>query len=168
MRWGAFDLLWSEGTAYILGLHKALVLWRKLMKPASLLVLTDGFWLTDERSAEAIQFWSTDPDMLHVNDATALFSGSGLMVIHQFLQPTSDWMDDYYSPLEERSNTLLEHLDSAVRQAARGAQREIDIFRSHSDEYGHVGFVLERTDNSRRCPCCGVLHHEGDERRHAS
>jgi hypothetical protein len=69
---GPFDLLWSEGTAYILGLSRALSLWSRLMKPESCLVLTDAFWLTNERSAGAVDFWSTEPNMLHVDDAPAL------------------------------------------------------------------------------------------------
>ena len=87
---GPFDLLWSEGTAYILGLSRALSLWSRLMKPESCLVLTDAFWLTNERSAGAVDFWSTEPNMLHVDDAPALFSRLGFAVTHQPLTSSSN------------------------------------------------------------------------------
>ncbi len=60
------------------------------MKPESCLVLTDAFWLTNERSAGAVDFWSTEPNMLHVDDAPALFSRLGFAVTHQPLTSSSN------------------------------------------------------------------------------
>ncbi|MDP6953571.1 MAG: class I SAM-dependent methyltransferase, partial [Alphaproteobacteria bacterium] len=49
----AFDLIWCEGAAYIMGVENALRDWRRLLKPQGYLALTELVWLTPEPPAEA-------------------------------------------------------------------------------------------------------------------
>ena len=45
----SFDSVWSEGSAYIMGVEQALTQWRSLLKEHGCLVLSDLVWLTDLR-----------------------------------------------------------------------------------------------------------------------
>lgn len=41
----SFDLVWAEGAAYIMGFHKALVSWRKLLKQDGYVAVSELVWL---------------------------------------------------------------------------------------------------------------------------
>ena len=43
----SFDLIWSEGSAYIMGVQKALKQWRKLLTDDGILVVNDLVWDTE-------------------------------------------------------------------------------------------------------------------------
>jgi SAM-dependent methyltransferase len=139
----SFDLVWSEGTAYIIGLKKALVAWRRLLKPHGELVLTDCYWLTDRQSPEAIDFWKADdPLMVSVEKASDIMKDSGYSVDFTYVQPDSDWFDEYYNPLTDKIIQLSNSTDPSMQAALQTTKLEINIRRKYADEYGHVGFVL--------------------------
>lgn len=51
-----FDILWCEGSAYIMGIEQALTQWRDLIKPNGYLVFSDLIWLTDTPQHDVIQY----------------------------------------------------------------------------------------------------------------
>ena len=60
----SINLIWSEGAAYIIGVSRALSLWRPLLRPGGLLAFTEATWLTDNPSPEAAAFWEKEyPDI---------------------------------------------------------------------------------------------------------
>lgn len=138
----SFDLIWAEGTAYIIGLEKALKEWKRLLKPHGKVVFTDCFWLTDKRSPDAIEFWKADPLMMTVEQASELATSLGYLVDYTYVQPDSDWFDEYYNPLTEKITTLKDNSDENMQKALEMTRVEIDVRKNHGTEYGHVGFVL--------------------------
>ena len=54
---GAFDLIWAEGSAYVMGFDAALASWRRLLAPGGALVLTECEWITLTPSAATRGFW---------------------------------------------------------------------------------------------------------------
>ena len=60
----SFDLLWSEGSAYIMGFCRALEEWRDLIKAGGHLVVNDLVWTSERVEDEVTDFWRTGyPDM---------------------------------------------------------------------------------------------------------
>src|SRR4051794_41365494 len=60
---GAFDLVWCEGAAYLMGVDAALAAWRRLLVPGGALVFTEIGWTTASPSAAARDFWTAYPGM---------------------------------------------------------------------------------------------------------
>lgn len=91
---GSLDLLWAEGSVFILGLEAAFRLWKPLMKPGGLLVLSDGVWLTDTPPAEAVEMWREYPTMGTPADAVAQAEAAGWEVL--FTEPLEPEAWDAY------------------------------------------------------------------------
>lgn len=137
---GAADLLWAEGSAYIMGLDAALAAWRPLLAPGGVLVLTEVGWTTPHPSLAARAFWDEGyPAIRDTATTVAAAVAAGWTVVATYLLPDSDWAA-YYDPLAERVAELrgrgLDH--GALDEVAR----EIEVRHAHGTDYGYTAYVL--------------------------
>jgi SAM-dependent methyltransferase len=140
---GAFDLLWCEGAAYLMGIDAALTAWRRLLAPGGALVFTEVGWTTTSPSAAARDFWTAYPAMRDEAATVAAAEAAGYEVLATHPLPESDWWDEYYTPLEARLDAWP--APDAQTAAALAANRaEVDLRRAHPGDYGYVGYVLRR------------------------
>lgn len=140
----SFDVLWAEGSAYILGWKRAISSWQRLIKPGGLLVATECCWLTDEPSNEARQFWAEGYlTMLSAKAAVDVAAKNGYGIIATYTLPASDWFDEYYGPMKEKHAGLAIDADDSMEQAITSGRKEIELYEKYGDEYGYVGFVLK-------------------------
>ncbi|WP_116246647.1 cyclopropane-fatty-acyl-phospholipid synthase family protein [Nocardiopsis sp. FIRDI 009] len=138
---GTFDVVWAEGSAFVMGFERALRSWRRLLAPGGVLVVTDCEWTTDTPSPEARAFWDAAYPLRTREENTAVAREAGYRVRAARLQPDSDWWPEYYEPLEARA----EAADTSVpgmAEAVAGARAEIALRRDHGGEYGYTAFVL--------------------------
>ena len=68
-----FDIIWSEGSIYIIGFEKGLKEWRGLLKPKGFLAVHEMVWLKDNPPKEIKDYWEgnypgikTIPDCLDI------------------------------------------------------------------------------------------------------
>ena len=81
----SFDLIWAEGSAYIMGVANAFRQWRKLLEPRGVLVLSDLVWLNESPSEEALTFWQQEyPDITTVARRFEQVREAGYTVIDSF------------------------------------------------------------------------------------
>jgi len=140
---GAFDLLWCEGAAYLMGVDRALLEWRRLLRPGGALVLTDAVWTTAAPSEEARRFWAQYPDMRDEAALAAAARSAGWEVLAMHLLPDADWTDEYHGPLAAAIDAWPDpDPDTAVVLAE--ARREVDVRQAHRDEFGYLALVLRR------------------------
>lgn len=131
---GAFDLVWAEGSAYIVGFDRALVLWRRLLAPGGAIVLTEAEWLTDTPATGARAFWDAGyPGMRTTAGNVAAAMAAGWRVAATYVLPDSDWAQ-YYEPLAAAI--------AALGPEAAAAREEIDVRAAHGSDYGYTGYVL--------------------------
>jgi SAM-dependent methyltransferase len=139
---GGADLIWAEGSAYIMGVDAALEAWRPLLAPGGALVLTDAGWTTPTPSAPAREFWDAGyPAMRDTAGSVAAMAAAGWTVVATYLLPDSDWAG-YYDPLAERLEELAGR--GADPAALAEVAREIEIRRAYGAEYGYTGYVLRQ------------------------
>lgn len=138
----AYDLIWSEGAAYLIGLETALALWKPLLKKGGHIALTEATWLTKTRPVQAMQFWADAyPDMEDEKSNLKAFRRQGFEPIAQFALPREDWTSEYYDVLERRMD---ERSDLADTDAVAATRREIDMFRRFGDSYGYVFYAARK------------------------
>lgn len=141
------DIIWSEGSAFIMGLIPALAYWKKFLKPDGYLVVSDCTWFTDAPSEECRNFWDEEyPAMKKEKDTAALIQAIGYSVLSSFRLPASGWWDHYYTPLSNRMDLLRKRYanNDEAGVILTGLEKEMDIHRKYSDEYGYTFFVLQR------------------------
>ncbi|WP_127558946.1 MerR family transcriptional regulator [Nioella ostreopsis] len=137
-----WDVIWSEGSAYILGVEKALVDWRTLLRPGGVLVFSDMVWRTDTPDDEVREFWAAEyPAMTTPATRVAQAKRAGYRVIGHF-DMGREAMDTYYRPLSAR----LEALEFALAgsRVLDDLRREIAVHEAGRGQFSYEMFVLER------------------------
>ncbi|MFJ8749350.1 GNAT family N-acetyltransferase [Streptomyces sp. NPDC102441] len=141
---GSYDLVWAEGSAYIIGFDTALRDWRRLLAPGGSMVITECVWTTDSPSAGARAFWDRHASLRPVAGNTAAAVEAGCHVLGVLVQPDSDW-DEYYVPLAERA-AAADPSAPGMPEALAATREELDIRHRHGAEYGYAGYVLRPQD----------------------
>jgi SAM-dependent methyltransferase len=140
---GAFDLVWCEGAAYLMGVDAALAAWRRLLVPGGALVFTEIGWTRATPSAAARDFWAEYPEMRDEAATVAAAGAAGFEVLATRLLPESDWWDEYYTPLAARIAAWPDPDAETARALARN-RAEVELRRDHPGDYGYGGYVLRR------------------------
>ena len=136
----SFDLVWAEGSAYVIGVENALAGWKPLLRADGCLVFSDMVWRTDTPDRESIDFWREEyTDMQSVPARVAQIETAGYRLVEHF--PISDraW-SNYYESLRAR----VAELESELRSSAAMAdiKREVDVCTRFAHEFGYHFFVV--------------------------
>jgi ubiquinone/menaquinone biosynthesis C-methylase UbiE len=141
-----FDVIWSEGAAYIYGFEKALVDWQCFLKDRGYFVFSELCWFKDNIPEEIHEYLMNEyPAMKNVEENINLITSQGLKVINHFKLPESSWWENYYIPLEERVNILREKYQNNDEKLKilDEVYLEIDKFRKYSIYYGYAFFIMQ-------------------------
>lgn len=136
----SFDLIWSEGSAYIMGVINAFKQWRSLLSDDGVLVLSDLVWSTNEPSEINKAFWGSEyPDMTTVKARIAQAKAAGYQVIDSFPISDAAW-EAYYQPLAEQVAQLKEQLPGS--QAIKDIERELHAYGQRDQQFDYQMFIL--------------------------
>ena len=140
------DLVWCEGAAYFIGIANALGKWSSWLKPGGFVAFTEPVWLTDAPSPRTLAMWEEYSELADPAACLALTEQCGYQVLGSFVLPQSDWLDEYYAPMQQRIDGLrTKHADDARAMSELDVhQEEIDVCREYGAEYGYL-FVMART-----------------------
>jgi SAM-dependent methyltransferase len=144
---GSFDLIWSEGALYNIGIERALTICRGLMRPGGYLAFTDAVWRTDSPPPEVKASFDADyPAMGRVPDVLAAIERSGLSLAGHFPLPDEAWWDDFYTPMERRIDELRGRYagDAEAIAVLDQLAGEPEMHRRHSGCYAYEFFVARR------------------------
>lgn len=147
----SFDLVWSEGALYNIGLRKALRICHDLLRPGGYLAFTDAVWRKENPPAAVRAGFDLDyPAMGGLDQDLAVIKDCGFELAGHFPLPEEAWWDDFYGPMERRLAELRgtyagdEEASAILDQIAE----EPEMHRRHSDFYGYVFFVARRSPRS--------------------
>ncbi len=144
---GSFDLIWSEGALYSIGLQHALYLCYGLLSPGGYLVFTDAVWRKENAPAEVKAGFDLDyPDMGWVGDDVASILDCGFDLVGHFTLPDEAWWEDFYTPMEARIESLRSKYagDDEVSAILDQLAREPEMHRLYCDYYAYEFFVARR------------------------
>lgn len=145
---GSFDLVWAEGSIYIIGFRRGLDVLRPLLKEDGYAVFSDMNWLRENPPAEAVDLFKVEcPEMMTVQQNIKLIQQSGYQLIHHFPLDEQGHLEPYYDPLERRLVWFRsEHAsDQSVLDLLNSIQHEIDVYRRYSSFFGYTFYVMKRT-----------------------
>ena len=149
----SFDLIWSEGSAYIMGVQKALKQWRKLLADDGILVVNDLVWNTENPSESAEVFWQKEyPDMTTVSERMKQAKAAGYQVLNDFAMSDAGWLA-YYQPLQKRVEALkatmpnskaLVDCDNEIKQFFNNSKLAEGSQGSAKRDFDYHFFVLKK------------------------
>jgi len=144
---GVFDLVWSEGALYNVGLRVALRVCHGLLRPGGYLAFTDAIWRKENPPPELKAGFDLDyPTMGWLDDDVAAIRDCGFELVGHFTLPDEAWWDDFYRPMETRIAELRGKYAADVEASAILDQlaEEPEMHRRHSDFYAYEFFVARR------------------------
>lgn len=139
----AYDLIWSEGALYFMGLSKALAHFKPALKPGGFLVFSTLTWLVDEPSREVKTYWDEHyPEMPTLMEQMACFEALGYTLLEIQVLPETVWWESYYTPIQQAilaarqqaspPELLIQHLEA-----------EIEMYAKYGAEYSYVYYALQ-------------------------
>ncbi|MFB3887897.1 MAG: class I SAM-dependent methyltransferase [Candidatus Bathyarchaeia archaeon] len=143
---GSFDVVWSEGSIFIIGFEKGLRDWKRLLAPRGYLVTSHASWLKPDPPEEVKRFWAeVDSSITTIQQNLEIATRAGYDVVGYFVLPEKSWWDNYYTPILEKLPALRKaHAgDEEALRYVEFEELEIDMFRRYSDYYGYVFYVLQ-------------------------
>ena len=145
----SFDLIWSEGSIFLIGFERSLKEWRRYIKPKGFLVVRDMSWLRPDPPQEIWDYWKkVYPGIKTIKENLNIISSSGYLILGHFALPEDAWWDEYYGPLEERIQALREKYKDSPKSLAQlnKEQVEIDLYCKYSKWYGSAFYIMQRID----------------------
>jgi SAM-dependent methyltransferase len=145
---GSFDLVWSEGALYSIGLENALRVCHALLRPGGRLAFSDAVWRKQDPPPEVKAAFDADyPTMAWTTDDLAVLEACGFSPIGHFTLPDDAWWDDFYAPMQRRIAELrVRHeADAAATAVLDQLAREPELHRLYSEYYSYEFFVAARS-----------------------
>ena len=143
----SFDLVWSEGALYNIGIENALRICHELLRPGGYLAFTDAVWRRENPPPEVKESFDLDyPAMGKISDVIAKIDSSGFSLVGHFTLPDEAWWEDFYAPMEVRIEELRGNYaaDAEALDVLDKLAQEPAIYRRSSDYYAYEFFVLRR------------------------
>lgn len=143
----SFDIIWAEGSIFIVGFEKGLKEWRQFLKPRGFLAVHEMTWLQLNPPKEIRDYWKRIyPGIQSIQENLKLISRCGYQILGYFPLPEDAWWDEYYNPLEERIRYLRTKYRNDPKAIAvlDEEQKEIDLYRKYSRWYGSVFYVMQK------------------------
>ena len=142
---GSFDLVWSEGALYQVGFENGLKLMKRFLKPGGYLAVTEAILLRDEDPpSEVWDIWKDEyPVITTAETNLELINQAGYEIAGHFTLPESDWLEEYYAPLEKRLDHLEQKYaaDPFALEVLKYSRKEIEDYRNYSEWYGYEFFI---------------------------
>jgi len=143
----SFDIIWAEGSTFIIGFERALREWRGFLNPKGFLVAHEMTWSRPDPPQEVYNYWTglaplwirTIPEYLEEVPAC------GYDLVGYFVLPEDTWWIDYYGPLENRVQELrLKYADASKSlELLKKEQQGIDVSKKYHQWYGSAFFIME-------------------------
>jgi SAM-dependent methyltransferase len=143
----SFDLVWSEGALYNIGIENALRICHGLLRPGGYLAFTDAVWRKENPPPEVKASFEDDyPTMGRVPDVLAAIARRGFSLIDHFSLPDAAWWDDFYAPMQQHIEDLRSRYadDGEALAVLDQLAQEPAMHRRHSDYYAYEFFVVRR------------------------
>lgn len=134
---GEFNLIYSAGAVYFLGISQALNLWRGNLAPGGMIAFSELCWLGPERPPAAADFWAAFPAMTDLRGIGAHIRDAGFRQVASRVLTPEAWRA-YYDPLAARAAQLRADIAPQTSAFLDEIDAEIGLWRRHGDAYGYA------------------------------
>ena len=127
----SFDIIWAEGSIFVIGFSKGLQAWKRFLKPEGYLVVHDAVGNLHQKLRDVIR--------------------SGYQLMEYFLLENEVWWKTYYGPLSQELDRIIQQQpkNHEIKTALKQAEEEIQGYSTHPEQYQSVYFILQNGEPSQ-------------------
>ena len=122
----SFDIIWAEGSIWVISFKRGLQEWKRFLKPNGFMVIHD------ERG--------------NIKGKLGQINNCGYELLDHFILNEDTWWAEYFAPLEKLicETRTTDPDDQKVLEALHNAQWEIDIFKKNPQKNSSVFFIMKK------------------------
>jgi ubiquinone/menaquinone biosynthesis C-methylase UbiE len=122
----SFDIVWSEGSIFVIGFKKGLKEWKRFVKPGGFMVIHD--------------------EKGDVAEKLQQISKCGYKLLGYFVLSEDTWCTEYFAPLEKLIAESQESYgdDPHAFEELTKASTELEMFRRNPERSSSVYFVIQK------------------------
>jgi SAM-dependent methyltransferase len=139
-----FDLVWAEGSIFIVGVTEGLQAWRGFLKPGGALGFTELTWFEEDVPDECREFFAVEyPPMADTASHLATIDACGYDLAGRFRLSESSWWDPFYDHVAARMAGYVPPDDEPeTRAVVNMVRNETEMYRRFSRWYGYEFYVM--------------------------
>ena len=142
-----FDIIWAEGSIFVIGFERGLKEWKKYIKPNGYMAVHEMTWLKHNPPKEIHEYFQqVYPAITTIEKDLEIIKKTGYKLLGHFPLPEDAWWDLYYNPLEKRLKKLrikYKNNQEALNMIQE-EQKEINLFRKYNKWYGSVFYIMQK------------------------
>jgi ubiquinone/menaquinone biosynthesis C-methylase UbiE len=122
----SFDIIWSEGSIFVIGFERGIQEWKRFLKPNGFMVIHDEKGNVEEKLEQISKY--------------------GYKLLGYFILSEDTWWTEYFAPLEKliaKSQTSYADDPHTLEELNR-AQRELEMFKNNPERNSSVCFVIQK------------------------
>jgi ubiquinone/menaquinone biosynthesis C-methylase UbiE len=142
----SFDVIWAEGSIFVIGFERGLREWKRLLTDNGYLIVSELSWLKPDAPEEVRKFFAeVYPVMKTVEENLEVARKTGYRIVGWFAIPESSWWGNYYAPIERKLPALKSKYrgDKDALHILACEEVEIEMYRKYAEYYGYVFYVLQ-------------------------
>jgi ubiquinone/menaquinone biosynthesis C-methylase UbiE len=122
----SFDIIWSEGSIFVIGFKRGIREWKRFLKPNGLMVIHDEKGNVEEKLEQ--------------------ISKCGYKLLGYFILSEDAWWTEYFAPLEKLiAKSQASYTDDPhTLEELNQARRELEMFKSNPERNISVCFVIQK------------------------
>ena len=140
---GSYDLIWAEGSIFIIGYEKGLRYWRQFLKPGGFVAVTECSWLGSKRPQKMGWIRDNLPEINTVEHRIHQMSEAGYEPYAHFILPETCWTKNYYEPMKPAMEAFLKDHpgDPKAQSFIDRLKEEMDYYNENKDSFGNVFYI---------------------------
>jgi ubiquinone/menaquinone biosynthesis C-methylase UbiE len=122
----SFDIIWCEGSIFVIGFKRGMQEWKRFLKPRGFMVIHD--------------------EKGDVRRKLEQISKCGYRLLGYFILSQDTWWTEYFAPLEKliaESQTSSADAPHTLEELGQ-ARRELEMFRRNPERNNSVYFVMQK------------------------
>jgi ubiquinone/menaquinone biosynthesis C-methylase UbiE len=142
----SFDLIWAEGSVFVIGIKEGLKNWKNYLKHKGFLVLTDLVWHTESRPDDLNAYFEEEClYMLTTNEVIAEAEKNGYRCVDHFTLPDEGWTNEYFLPQQKQIIRLREKYKNSKEaiETFEALEYEREIITRSFNYVGYEFFILQ-------------------------
>ena len=144
---GRFDVLWAEGSLYIIGFEKGLLELQKYVKDMGYMVVSEAVWIKENPPEELMNFWNEEYQAIDtIENKMAVIEKCNLRIIAHFTLPEDGWTLNYYDLIDKKL-TELKEINQSNKEALDSyalISHEFEIYKKYKEYYSYEYFILKK------------------------